>query len=105
MPLSPAGRKGVRYHFPITTGTTRAVVYPHAGALALLTLCRPTGWRAFLLLTVGLYDVEAAELVEAGVNQIVEPRLRQLPMLCLDVPLRVLPAERSKPGPVGKGVR
>ena len=104
VPLSPAGCKCVRYDLPITPLVARAVVYPHAGALALFSLGRPTGGSAFLLLAVGLDDVDAAELVEAGVNQLVEPRLRQFPMLCLAIPLRVFPAERSKPRPVGKGI-
>lgn len=104
MPLSPPGRESVGYDLPVTALAARAMIHPHAGALALLALGRPTGRRAFLPLTVRLDDVNAAELVEAGVNQLVEPRLRQFPMLCLAIPLGVFPAERSKPRPVGKGI-
>ena len=77
--LTPAGREGVG---DLKPGTVAAdtMVGAHAGALAFVPLRFLARSRADLLLAIRLDDVDLAVALQRPINEVVEPRLRQLPI-------------------------
>jgi hypothetical protein len=77
----------------------------HAGALAFVTGCTPTGRRALLLLPERLDNVDFAEPLEALRNECIEPSLWNFPKAPLSAPLRNGTTFLAYPGAVRAVIR
>lgn len=89
--ISPARCKGVRDLKPATV-IACSVMQAHARALAFMPYCILTRRRAFLLLAIGLDDINLAVHMQASLDKVVEPSLGQLP-----IPLRRDPGRSITP--------
>lgn len=90
---------------PPATGMAGPVVGSHARALAVKTLCIPTGRRALLVLLIELDDVSLPELPKRSLNEFIEPGNRRFPALEFCIPFGFVALFAANPLKVVRRVR
>jgi hypothetical protein len=99
--FAPGRGECVGDYFPLSRRAVHAVMLAHAGALTFVAGRIPTSRRAFLLLAIGLNDIDLAELFETLRNERIEPGLRGFPEAALLVPLGIGTTLAADPSSVG----
>lgn len=99
--FAPGRGECVGDYFPLSRRAVHAVMLAHAGALTFVTGRIPTSRRAFLLLAIGLNDIDLAEFLETLRDERVEPGLRGFPEAALLVPLGIGTTLAADPSSVG----